>query len=440
MFNLFQECIMLRARLLSLWKPLARSLFFLAVGPAFAAGPIFQVIHTFTGSPDGGNPWAQLASDASGNLYGTAVDGGAFGHGYVYELSPPASGGPWTETILYSFQSGTDGSFPSSGLTIDRSGNLFGTTWTGGAQNLGVVFELSPPAQSSAPWTEAVIYTFISSNRQSTGAGGNALLLGRGGLIFGSTVYGGLGNGNIFEMKSQTGGSWLEQTLYKFTGGAGGLQVEYQGSPLVADTNGNLYGTTSNGGAFSSGTVFELSPPLTQNGRWTQTVLYSFGAYPTDGLAPTGGVVLDSSGNLYGAALAGGTGSGSQGVVFKLSAPAIAGQPWTETILHNFVGGSTDGSAPYAGVVLDKSGNIYGVTYTGGPGSCIFNYPGCGTVFEVSSSADGTWTEKLLHTFDGTTDGEFPYGGLTIDRMGRLYGTTTSGGSKNFGTVFRVLP
>lgn len=429
---------MLRTKLFSLHK-LAAAVCVLFAGMAWAATPMFQVIHTFQGTPDGANSWAQVAVDSSGNVYGTTTEGGASGNGCVYELSPPVSGGAWTETVIYSFQGGTaDGRFPSSGLVIDNSGNLFGTTYAGGAQNLGLVFELSPPAQSGAAWTETILYNFISANHHTTGSGGNALLL-KGNSIFGSTLYGGLGNGNVFEMQKGSTGTWVEEGLYEFNGGTDGQQVEYEGAPLVADSAGNLYGTTSSGGLYGSGTAFEVSPPAVKGGRWTQAVLYSFAAYPTDASEPTGGLILDSAGNLYGAA---GGGSNSQGVVFELSPPASEGASWTESILYNFAGGATDGSAPTAGVVQDPAGNLFGVTYTGGPGNCSFGHSksGCGTVYELSPSIGGTWTETLLRSFSGSSDGEFPYGGLTIDRYGRLYGTTQDGGAKGFGTVFRILP
>jgi uncharacterized repeat protein (TIGR03803 family) len=429
---------MLRTRLSSHYK-LAAAVCILFAGTAWAAGPTFQVIHTFEGTPDGANSWAQVAVDAVGNVYGTTTEGGARGNGCVYELSPPVPGGAWTENVIYSFQGGTaDGRFPSSGLVIDNSGNLFGTTFVGGAQNLGLVFELSPPTQSGGAWTETVLYSFTSTNNQTTGYGGNQLLL-KGNSIFGSTLYGGLGNGNVFEMQKGSAGSWAEEGLYEFTGRPSGEQVEYEGAALVADGAGNLYGTTSSGGIYSAGSIFEVSPPAVKGGRWTQKEVYSFGGYGTDAVGVTGGVVLDSAGNLYGAA---GGGTNSLGAVFELSPPATAGAPWTESILYNFKGGATDGSAPYAGVVRDPAGNLFGVTYTGGPGNCSFSpsNSGCGTVYEISSSTGGTWTETLLHTFSGSSDGQFPYGGLTIDRHGRLYGTTQDGGAKGFGTVFRVLP
>ena len=425
---------MLRARLFSLYQ-LAAAVCVLFAGIAWAAGPTFQVIHTFKGSPDGANSWAQVAIDAAGNVYGTTTAGGTSGKGCVYELSPPVSGGAWTESIIYSFRGGTaDGRFPSSSLVIDKSGNLFGTTYAGGAQDLGLVFELSPPTQSGGVWTETILYTFTTVNGQTTGGGGNALLL-KGKLIYGSTLYGGKGNGNVFGMQMGSAGTWVEEGLYEFTGGADGEQVEYEGAPLVADSAGNLYGTTSSGGLYGAGSVFEVSPPAVKGGRWTQTVLYTFGAYATDGAGVTGGVGLGwkplrRSGRRFQFA----------GVVFELSPPATQGAPWTESILYNFAGGATDGSGPYASVVRDPAGNLYGVTYTGGPGNCNFNGPGCGTVYELSPSSGGTWTEKLLHTFGWYTDGGFPYGGLTIDRHGTLYGTTQDGGAKGFGTVFRMLP
>jgi uncharacterized repeat protein (TIGR03803 family) len=411
-------------------------LLFAALGVASAQH--FQTIHTFTGTPDCDGAWAKPVADASGNLYGTATGGGAFNKGCIYKLSPPSGTGHlWTETVIYSFQGGTsDGEFPAGALIFDRAGNLYGSTEAGGSDSLGIVFELLP--SSGSDWTENILYNFTSNKSKTTGTDAGSLLF-RNGELYGSSVWGGQGEGNVFALKEGAGGTWELDNLHSFAG-PDGEEPNYEGGPLVYDTQGNLYGSTAFGGAYGAGEVFEVSPPAAPGGSWTETTLYSFGAYPTDGQGADGGVVLDAAGNLYGATVVGGNSPGFDGTVYKLSPPSVPGDPWTETIIHNFVGGATDGSAPYASVAFDKAGNLYGTTYTGGPGNCYFNFPGCGTVYQLSPNSDGSWTETLLHTFNGSTDGEYPYAGLYVEPSGRAYGVTSGGGTKGFGTVFGVTP
>jgi uncharacterized repeat protein (TIGR03803 family) len=200
---------------------------------------------------------------------------------------------------------------------------------------------------------------------------------------------------------------------------------------LVADKHGNLYGTTASGGAYDQGQVFELSPPTTPGSPWTETVLYSFGAYAADGIGSGGAVVTDAAGNLYGTTIAGG--AYSEGTVWELSPPTASGEPWTETILHNFAG-DPDGAVAYTGLVFDKSGNLYGVTYGGGTEPCS-----CGTVFELSPLGGGVWSETVLHAFEGS-DGRLPFGGLLINSYGEIYGTTQAGGNFNNGIAFELRP
>jgi uncharacterized repeat protein (TIGR03803 family) len=276
-------------------------------------------LHSFGYRGDGASPgYAGVIMDAAGNLYGATTSGGIYGYGIVYELSPKAGGG-WTETVLHSFGNGNDGSSPQGGLTIDTAGNLYGTTQWGGGNN------------------------------RCTGGPG--------------------GCGTVYELSPNPGG-WTETILHSFNGVDGWLPH----STLIMDAGGNLYGTTQDGGITpcldyetGCGTVFELTPR--EGGGWTETVLHSFGRTPTDGINPWTGVTMDSAGNLYGTTLNGGT--YSYGTVFKLS-PA-GGGGWTETILHSFNG--TDGLSPYGLPITDRAGNVYGTTYEGGsspycPGGC----------------------------------------------------------------------
>jgi uncharacterized repeat protein (TIGR03803 family) len=199
---------------------------------------------------------------------------------------------------------------------------------------------------------------------------------------------------------------------------------------LIADKAGNLYGTAVGGGAYSVGVVFELSPPAWPHGRWTETVLYSFGGFSTDGVEVTGSLAFGDAGYLYGTSASGGT--HNYGTVFELSPPTAQGLPWTETILYNFAGNS-DGSLPFAGPVIDKAGNLYGVTYAGGN-------DGYGTVFALNRSSEGTWNHTVLHSFRDADDGKFPYASLMIDGFGALYGVAPQGGKYGYGTAFKVTP
>jgi len=233
-----------------------------------------------------------------------------------------------------------------------------------------------------------------------------------------------------------------EKVLYSFTDGADG---GYSQAGLIADKDGNLYGTTLSGGVSCElfggcGTVFRLS--RAKGGGLTLTVLHTFAGFPTDGEAPSGGLVFDAEGNLYGTTTLGSSQFSAldNGTVFELT-PTKSGE-WTETILHNF-GGGNDGVFPYSNLVFDQAGNLYGTTNSGGGGTnSTFCTNGCGTVFELSPQGNGQWTETILHTFPqgggGSPDGQNPYAGVVFDSAGNLYGTTYYGGPDDAGTVFRL--
>ena len=223
----------------------------------------------------------------------------------------------------------------------------------------------------------------------------------------------------------------LEKTIYAFP------SAPVAG--LIADKNGNLYGTTQYGGKYQHGTVFELSPPATAGGEWTETELHAFQGFLGDGGILEGSLILDKLGNLYGTTASGGSAPGHGGIVFELSPPATTGEAWTETILYNFSTNSVYGDAPVANLVFDADGNLYGTNFTGGKN----NY-NSGTVFELSRPATqgGAWTITLVHAFtqfNGTADGAYPRSGLVFDRRGALYGTTSIGGTGNNGIVFQLV-
>ncbi len=394
-----------------------------------AAAQAEAVLHSFKGNvTDGGVPRAALISDASGNLYGTTYQGGAYGYGTVFELSPKVGGG-WTERLLHSFNdNGTDGYNPEASLIFDSSGNLYGTTENGGAYLYGIAFELSPAAGGS--WTEKVLHGFGSDTSDDGWFPVAGLIIDKSGNLYGTTPAGGLnGQGAVFELTAGTGGTWTETTLYSFVGGTtdGGFPL----SGLLLDASGNLYGTTYVGGTYGTGTVFEVKPGA--GGTWTETVLYSFNNGnngSADANAPYAGVISDASGNLYGTGYNGG--ASNHGAVFELM-PGTDGT-WTETVLHSFGSKSGDGYSPMGGVIFNAAGDLFGTTYDGGTS-------GYGAVFELGPKAGGGWTERILHSFaDNGKDGYNPYAGVVLGTGGNLYGTTGSGGAYGEGTVFVVKP
>jgi uncharacterized repeat protein (TIGR03803 family) len=382
-------------------------------GPGAGNGTIFKltppvggqgawtktVIYRFCaqpGCPDGSRPYGGLAVDESGVLYGTTYAGGslaasATGGGTVYKLTPPGDGQTdWTQTVLYAFQGGADGSGPSGDLKIDGEGALVGTTADGGrtdarGDGYGTVFRLAPPAQGQSAWTETV--------------------------------------------------------LYRFKGGSDGRRPD---GDLKTDEKGALYGTTGGGGFKDSsglgyGTVFKLAPPSTAGAAWTETVLYRFQG-GRDGRNPEGELVADEQGALYGVTYAGG--DGGNGTVFRLTPPALGQESWSETVLYRFKGGA-DGAVPAlrTGLIVDEEGALYGTTTSGGRLSeAAPDNAGYGTVFRLAPPAgDQTaWEETILYRFRGGEDGAYPDAGVIPGPPGILYGATQGGGASSSGTVFRL--
>ena len=402
------------------------------LSPKAGGGWTETVLHSFGNGTDGIVPDGSLLFDQASNLYGTTVLGGIHGLGTAFELSPRQGGG-WTETILHSFGNGTDGISPNASLIFDSNGNLYGTTYFGGIHGQGTVFELSP--SQGGGWTETVLHSFGSGTDGAQPYA--ALILDMAGNLYSTTYKGGVhGEGTVFELSPRLGGGWTETVLHSFGNPATQDGADPFGD-LVADATGNLYGMTQGGGIRGKGTVFELS--LGQGGGWTETVLHSFGNPATqDGANPFAGLIFDQDGNLYGTTYLGGI--HSLGTAFELSPSGGGG--WTETVLHSFgVPGSQDGSDPEGGLIFDRSGNLYGTTMAGGihvDGVC--SPVGCGTVFELSPREGGGWTETVLHSFGNGTDGIFPQAGLVSDAVGNLYGTTESGGIHSMGTTFTLTP
>ena len=371
------------------------------------------VLYSFcsqTGCTDGSHPQAGLVQDPSGNLYGTTFDGGANAKGTAFSVSPSG-----TENVLYSFcalDDCDDGYHPRAGLVRDTMGNLYGAAFDGGAHDGGTIFSINPSG------TETVIYTFCTQGGCRDGYYPHADLIRDGsGNLYGTTQFRGAnGGGTVFKVTP----SGTETVLYSFCAKAGCADGLHPRAGLVRDSSGNLYGTTSDGGANGKGLVFKVSR------TGIETALYSFCAQSNciDGSNPHASVVRDGKGNLYGTTYNGG--ANGMGTVFQVSSIGV------ETILHSFCSqtGCADGSRPQAGLVRDAKGNLYGTTQSGGARKK-------GTVFSVSA----TGVETVLHSFAaGGTDGASPISGLILDDQGNLYGTTLSGGANRMGTVFKVVP
>jgi uncharacterized repeat protein (TIGR03803 family) len=438
------------------------------------------VLHTFSGGHDGAVGGSHLVADSAGNLYGTAFAGGNQstrcepytglpGCGVVFELTRTGHG-TWKETVLHTFTAGKDGGIPTGGVILDSAGNLYGTTLFGGDHKpvncqasgsyppgCGVVFKLTPTEHG--PWKETVLYTFTG------GADGNEpwgnLTFDSSGNLYGSTSIGGnlscgsYGCGVIFKLTPGDGGPRTESVLYTFNGGTDGGFPYSAG--LTFDSSGNLYGVTKFGGDLSvncqggpgCGVVYQLAP--TPSGHWTETVLHSFTG-GKDGGSPLFGVTLDASRNVYGTTIWGGDtnspnclGGGGLppgcGVVYELTQGT-----WEETVLYTFSGGS-DGAFGFAPVQFDSSGNLYGEAAGGGNfvgSSCQSG--GCGVVFELTPANQAPWTESVLYTFTGGTDGSGPESNLLFDASGNLYGVTENGGNDlgcggyGCGVVFELQP
>ncbi len=395
-----------------------------------------SVLHNFTGADASGfNPGGTVVLGSSGRVYGTTSLGGRAQefNGTIFETTPN-SDGHWTTTTAYGFPT-SDGDVAFSNLIADAAGNLYGTTLGGGIYNLGTAFELSPT--SGRGWEEQILYNFDKPPLAG-------LAMDSAGNLYGTTV--GEGAGEVFMLSAAAGGGWTETPLYTFTGSSG---------KLVFDSAGNLYGTSSLGGRYNSGTVFKLTRG--SGGEWTASVIHDFMGYPVDGAAAEAGVAFDAVGNIYGTTARGGiskncllkNGPPGCGTVFELS-PGTGGT-WAETVLYSFTNSAGDGAYPFASVVLDDAGNLYGTTRQGGiAGNCSFDrLQTCGTVFELSPTGGGLWAETVLHAFAGTTaeDGAIPEAGLTLDHAGNLYGTTQAGGTflspeypQGLGTVFKLTP
>lgn len=447
-----------------------------------------QSLHSFSGGADGAYPVGGLALGANGFLYGTTSIGGSpsgctnpTGCGTIYRLTPPSKpGGSWSETVIYAYPSVNGAyAYPVSAPTVGPAGELYVTSNYGGADTVGDVSEFTPPATLGGMWNRTELYSFAfpGGDPQNPAA---SVVIGANGVLYGTVPYAGssvncggvfgttYGCGGVYSLTppATPGGEWTEETIYTFQGGSDGA---FPITALVLGRNGVLYGSTNVGGlgtrcientvariGFTSpttfaaipvncGTVFELDPPATAGGDWTETILYSFKG-ERDGGFPN--ALTYWNGKLYGTVTFGGDprncGGAGCGGVFELSPPAVPRGEWTEQVIYSFSSGS-DGLFPGAGVTLDPDGTIYGTTLDGGNSNACPANPGCGIVYQLKPPLFPglAWRESVLHRFS-VSDGSMPTGGVAFGADGALYGATEYGGTSTTcagcGTVFRVNP
>jgi len=387
----------------------------------------FTVLHSFTGGADGASPFSSLAIDHYDNLYGAATFGGAHefctssfgvGCGAIFKMTHRGSG--WTFATLYEFGGHPfDGANPVGTPTLAPDGTIYGTTDSGGiggcsdlGGGCGTIFRLQPRPticpSLSCPWTETILYSFMER-----GDGGNptgAMAMDAAGILYGTTLTGNETDDVVFE----AGAMGYYQVLHTFTGYPTDGSYAYAGPTI--DSGGNLYGTTVQGGSNGGGTVYQLKH---SGSGWNESVIYNFEG-GANGASPAAGLVLDPSGNLYGI-----TQTNPFHVIFSLT-PMNGG--WNFTNLYSFPGDGQNHLLYSNTLARDASGNLYGTDNNGE-----------GSVFELSP-AGGGWNYTQLYQFTGGSDGGNPGGGVVLDSVGNLYGTTTTGGAQGHGTVWEITP
>lgn len=378
----------------------------------------------------GNSPKGTLARNSTGALFGTAFAGGRSNLGTVFMVTPPTTGRRWTTTVLRAFDGGLNGSRPAGALTFGPRGVLYGAAQLGGgADNDGTLFQLTPPPTGKTVWSFKTIHRFTGGNGGSNPFAG--VVRGSDGSLYGTTFQGGpTGWGTVFRLTPPAAGAvrWSYKPLYYFGG------TPDAGSPqasLTIGPDGALYGTTKLGGAANLGTVFKLSPPAEGRLRWTETILHEFAGASSDGAGPLSGVTFDSDGNLYGTASFGGS-EADAGAIFRLTPPPVGRRRWAYDILHTFT--RTDGASPQGDLVVATDGTLYGTTAFGSDNNS-------GVVFKLvpPKRPRAAWLKQDLHVFSGTTEGAFPVGGLVRAANGQLFGAASGGGPSDDGTIYRII-
>ena len=429
---------------------------------SFSSSPVFSVLHTFDGAPSDGYVAQGLIVDSSGDMFGATVYGGAkhpydctIGCGTIYKVS--ATG----DTVLYSFKAASGGAFLPSGQLVAHNGVLYGTTGAGGTANHGTIFQLTPSSHNPAKWIETVIYNFQGPPHDGDDAEGLSIV-DASGALYGTTFMGGSGTnclfasngcGTVFKLSppASSKGTWTESVLHSFRGNPDGAAP---GPDLVRSGNGALYGTTEYGGTSTRcpsvhgcGTLYRLDG---LGNTSTSTTIHSFNvnSSQSDGSLPSGALITDAHGTLYGTTQYGGglgncnvsKGLDYCGTIYAFARASHKSKRLVESILYAFRGAPNDGSLPDE-LVMTAGGSFYGETVYGGSGDCQAG-GGCGTIYELARATGKTsWSETTLHGFD-YTDGAFPGGPLVLQN-GVLYGTASYGGtgpcSFGCGTIYEVL-
>ncbi len=397
--------------------------FILLLSASVAQAQQFQVVHTFMNLGDGGNPYTGL----------TPYHGKFLGTTYSTVFSLQSESGSWVLTPIFDFPGPpySGGIWPYGKVVVGPDGALYGTTYLGGLQGgcesngCGVVYRLQPPVSFCRSvqcfWTETVLHTFTGGVDGANPY--SEVTFDQAGNMYGAAPGGGntacpSGCGVVYKMTPSAGG-WTQSIIYNFTGGDDGY---YPSGGLIFDSAGNLYGVAS-GGTGQAGIIYKLTP---SNGGWTKTILHNF-QEATDGGGPTYTLTADASGNLYGITF--GSGPQGGGTVYEYS-PSGGG---TFTLLYAFGMSYGEPDTPSGTPILDSAGDLYGTTAHSG--RLFTDY---GNVYKLSHSNNG-WTETDLYIFNGRSDGYFPYCSLVFDQQGNLYGTASMGGA-SFGTVWQITP
>lgn len=415
----------------------------LASGTPATGDTLFRVIKHFPGGVGGMQPEAGVIVDPSDgrSLYGTTDRGGGADAGVIFKLTPPATAdGAWTRRILYDFSGGAGGGYPLQ-LLPDGAGGLFGYTLDGGTAGYGTVFQATPKPNPAARWNAVQLHSFMAGSDGAYPSG----LARYGRRLVGVTDQGGAGPctdpggelthcGTVYELipPPAAGGAWTEKVIYAFTGGSDGATPN--GHLLIR--GGTLVGTTTRGGdgpctynsvRIGCGVLYELIPPATPGGSWTQQVLFSFPG-GADGAVPVDGVIL-GRGGYFGVTSGGGNkdaGGSDLGTVYQMTKTDTG---WQHSVIYRFTD-RLDGYLPLGGLYYDAAKKVlYGTTYLGGTSR------GNGTVFRLDRSPNGAWSKTILHSFSGG-DGSYPTSALVADGTGALYGTTPWGSSG--GTVYQI--